>query len=304
MSIHVSDITSFFVSSTRDKNDEMNKRREKVLPLVHTSPQEFLEHPEYGEKWRIVTQEWKTIVNKVTLDTGVPEHTSTQLEGKGGRGCHYDYKLNYYKDTTLVASRKLEYKKGGSTLSKQPQFLSLQVKFGLFSVTYDEFYYDHYLAKYIACDMGIKEDVPARSVYLEKVTSTTSKVPFFVQLKEREPYSQKEKKAVVQESIRDYLKQYAKELNIKGFSEKVKETQMDKHYLLWNKGKFCYDRLLEHEMSNMTYHSIKNGNTIQIQSGSTLQIQSGSTMYSLLLRWRNHQGILNPAWQISLKRNV
>jgi len=315
--IHVSDIMSFFVTSTRDKNDEMNKCREKVLRFLHTPPQEFLEHPEYGEKWRSVSQEWKTVVHKVTVDTGVPEHTSTQLEARGGRGCHYDYTLNYYKDT-LVASRKLEFKKGGSTLCKQPQFLSLQVKFGLFPVTYDLFYYDYYLVKYLACDTEITEKIPTREEYLEKVTSTTSKLPFFVQLKEREFYARKEKKAVVQESIREYLKQYGKDLDLQSFAEKVKETQTDKHYLLWNKGKFCYDRLLEHEMSNMTYHSIKNGNTIQIQSGSTLQIQSGSTlqiqsgsnlqiqsgstMYSLLLRWRNHQGILNPAWQISLKR--
>ena len=46
----------------------------------------------------------------------------------------------------------------------------------------------------------------------------------------------------------------------------------------------------------MTFHGIRNGNVIEVQSGPTL--------YRLLLRWRNHKGILNPAWQISMKRET
>jgi predicted secreted protein len=50
-------------------------------------------------------------------------------------------------------------------------------------------------------------------------------------------------------------------------------------------------------MSDIKFHSIKNGNTIVLQSAA-----NPSTTFHLLLRWRNHKGILNPAWQISLKR--
>jgi hypothetical protein len=132
---------------------------------------------------------------------------------------------------------------------------------------------------------------------LKNVTSTKYTItPFFAQLKIRESFFQKEKNAVVNESITDYLTKHGKDIDIKSFSEKVKTTQTDKIYLLWCNGEFCIDKLSVSEMSDMTYHSIRNGNV--------LEVKSGNTIYGLLLRWRNHKGILNPAWQISMKRQV
>ena len=67
-------------------------------------------------------------------------------------------------------------------------------------------------------------------------------------------------------------------------------------YLLWKDGKFSLDAISLAEMSGMTFQGIKNENT--------LIIGTETTTYGLLLRWRNHKGILNPAWQISMKRNT
>jgi hypothetical protein len=203
----------------------------------------------------------------------------------------------YYNETTLVANRKIEFKNGGSNIGDLPQFLSLQAKIGLFTETYDKFWYENYLDKYIGCDISITEAKPSLQLYLKNVTSTKYTItPFFAQLKARELFFQKEKNEVVNASITDYLTRYGKELDIKSFSEKVKATQTEKIYLLWCNGKFCSDKLSEAEMSDMTYHSIKNGNV--------LEVKSGNTIYGLLLRWRNHKGILNPAWQISMKRQL
>lgn len=47
-------------------------------------------------------------------------------------------------------------------------------------------------------------------------------------------------------------------------------------------------------MADMIFHCIKNGNI--------LELKTSNNIYRLLLRWRNHKGILNPAWQISMKR--
>jgi hypothetical protein len=106
-----------------------------------------------------------------------------------------------------------------------------------------------------------------------------------------------QKNKVVNESITAYLTKYGKDVNIEFFKEKLKSSQDDKIFLMWSKShRFCIDTFLESEKNDITYHSIKRGNAIQLQSGTT--------MYSLLLRWKNHKGILNPAWQISMKRNV
>jgi hypothetical protein len=291
----VSDITTFFSSSTRSENDATNKVREGVLKLISNPPKEYLEHPEFGNSWRIVHEAWNDILKKIAEEKGVPEYTSTQLEGKGGRKFNYDGIVKYYSGTKLVGTIMIEFKKGGAKISDQPQFLSLQAKFPVFAETYDKYFYENYLDQYIACDPGITLAKPSREMYLKKVTGTNyNSTPFFAQIKGRELFCQDEKNAIVNQSITDYLTKYGKDIDLKCFSDKVKATQTDKVYLLWSNGKFCSDKISESEMCDMTYHSIKNGNV--------LEIKSGNTMYGLLLRWRNHKGILNPAWQISMKR--
>ncbi len=293
----VSDITTFFSTSTRNENDATNKVREKVLKLICNPPKDYLENVEFGNSWRIVYEAWNDALKKIAEETNVLIYTSTQIKVRGGRKFNYDADVMYYNGTILVANRKIEFKNGGSNISDLPQFLSLQAKIGLFTETYDKFWYENYLDKYIACDSSITEVKPSLQLYLKNVTSTKYTItPFFAQLKTRELFFQKEKNEVVNASITDYLTKYGKELDIKSFSEKVKATQTDKIYLLWCNGKFCSDKLSEAEMSDMTYHSIKNGNV--------LEVKSGNTIYGLLLRWRNHKGILNPAWQISMKRQL
>jgi len=293
----VSDITTFFSTSTRNKNDSTNKVRENVLKIICNPPKEYFDNAEFGNSWRIVYQAWNDSIKKIAEETSVPIYNSTQIKVKGGRKFNYDVDVMYYDGTTLVANRKVEFKNGGYNISDLPQFLSLQVKFGLFNETYDKFWYENYIDKYIACDTGITETKPSLQLYLKNVTSTKYTItPFFAQLKAREPFFQEEKNAVVNTSIADYLTKHGKELDIKSFSEKVKSTQTDKIYLLWRNGRFCIDKLTESEMSDMTYHSIKNGNV--------LEVKSRNTIYRMLLRWRNHKGILNPAWQISMKRQI
>jgi len=291
----VSDITTFFSTSTRNMNDATNKVREKVLKLICNPPNEYLDNAEFGNSWRILHEAWNIALKKIAQETSVPNYTNTQITVRGGRKFNYDADVTYYNGTTLVANRKIEFKNGGSNIGDLPQFLSLQTKIGLFTETYDKFWYENYLDKYIACDSSITETKPSLQLYLKNLTSTKYTItPFFAQLKTRELFFQNEKNAVVNASITDYLTTYGKEIDIKSFSEKVKATQTDKIYLLWSNGKFSTDQLSEAEMTGMTFHAIKNGNV--------LQVKAGTTTYNMLLRWRNHKGILNPAWQISMKR--
>ena len=293
----VSDITTFFTTSTRAENDATNKVREQVLKLLCNPPKEYLEHPEFGNSWHIVCSAWNDELKKIGEETGVPEYTSTRINVKGGRTFNYDGNVMYCNGTNVVATRTIEFKNGGSSIGELPQFLSLQAKFGMFQEKYDKFYYENYLDKYIACDDEITETKPSLQVYLKNVTSTKYDVaPFFAEIKKRELFFQKEKNAIVNASITDYLTRYGKDIDINSLSEKVKATQTNKIFLLWSNGKFCSDKISEEEMSDMKYHSIKNGNV--------LEVKSGNTIYGLLLRWRNHKGILNPAWQISMKRDV
>jgi hypothetical protein len=299
---NIADITTFFTPNHRDKNDATNKIREGILKVISHPPATYLEDAVHGNSWRTLHHAWHAALRQIAQEKGIhPSYTSTQIEIKGGRRFNYDADVSYRKGNVELERIKIEFKNGGSTICDQPQFLSLQAKFPLFPVTYDTFWYENYLDRYIACDSELTEAKPALPLYLKHVTSTKYSItPFFNQLKARETLFQKEKNAVVNASITEYLTQHGKDINLALFAEKVKATQTDKIYMMWNTsaspsgtGQFNIDMMPEND-SVAEYHSIKNGNV--------LQVKSGNTMYELLLRWRNHKGILNPAWQISMKR--
>ena len=296
MASSVHDIKAFFTTSTRDGNDAANKVREKLLPIINDPPSEFLQDPEYGANWTTANQEWKSILNKIAVNTGIPEYTSTKVELKGGRKFNYDADVTFCGDSGVIASRKIEFKNGGTNINELPQFLSLPAKSPIFTDKYPEFWYDNFLDAYLAVDPEITVPKPSREEYLQHVIKTNYEcTPFFAQLKARELTLQKEKNKVVNQSITEYLTKHAASIQLDLFSEKVKETQSDKSYVLWSKGKFYLDSIAPQEMANLQFQSVKNGNVVLVKSES-------NTVYSLLLRWRNHKGILNPAWQISMKR--
>jgi hypothetical protein len=290
-------IATFFQPSTRAENDAANKLREKILEKMCDPPKEYLDHPEFGASWRIVHEQWNDALARVAANTLVPAYTSTSIEMKGGRKFNYDAIVTYYNEGVPVANQNIEFKYGGTNIGALPQFLSLQAKMKLFDKTYDEFWYERYLDQYLACDLGLTEAKPSLETYLKRVTSTVYSItPFFAKLKERELLFQDEKNEVVDRSITDYLTIYGTTMNVSSFEEKVQATQRGKIYLLWSDGAFHIDSMSETETSNLTFHSIRNGNVLELKAGNAL--------YGLLLRWRNHKGILNPAWQISMKRTI
>ena len=295
--MNASDILTFFTKSIRNKNDATNKIRENILKIIGNPPKDYLTHSEYGPNWCLVQKEWNEAIGKIAEDTNVPAYTSVETRVKGGRRSNYDADIEYHNDSTLVAKRKIEFKNGGTSIDGLPQFLSQPVKgkFGLlFPVTYDKFFYENYLDRYLACDAGLTESKPTDVQYLKQVSKDKNDNPFFVQLKERRHVLKEGKNLIVNNSITDYLTQYGSSINLEMFTEKIKTTQTDKIFLLWSQGKFYTDKLHPDEMSNMTFHGIKNGNV--------LEIKAGQTIYGLLLRWKNSKGILYPAWQISMKR--
>ena len=135
-----SEITTFFKTSTRAGNDAANKIRERVLASLSKPPAILLAHPVYGSQWRQVYEAWVLAMGRIAASSGIPEYDSLDSKSKGGRGAHYDLEVFFKKDGKVLASRKIEFKNGGSGITELPQFLSLQAKAPLFSVTYDAFY--------------------------------------------------------------------------------------------------------------------------------------------------------------------
>ena len=297
------DIEHLFNSSDIEDNDLINKIREKVWAHALAPLQSYLDDPIHGIRWRHVHEKLHLYLKKYSND--VP-YDSVRLTLKGGRKYNYDADAQYYTGSELILTQKQEFKFGASNIGGCPQFLSLQAKVNLFPLTYDQFFHDNYLSAYIAADPGLTELPPSRTDYLKQVTKTNFTChPFFKQAYERDNkiwnanVDNKTTKAardkVVNDSIRVYLETYGISIDIAKFQQKIRDSQTDKHYCLWHNDAFHHDQIAEAEMSGLTFDSIENGNRIVVRS-------EAGTVYKLLLRWRNHKGILNPAWQISMER--
>ncbi len=293
-SLDVSDIATFFHSSTRATNDKTNKIREKILQNLSTIPSDFLEDPDYGSQWNQVLTTWNETISLHAASLGVVSFDRAEVHLKAGRVYNYDYDVKLYSGDSCKATLKVEFKYGASSINDLPQFLSLPAKFpGLFEEYYTDIWYHEFLPKYKACDSGLTEETPAYDVYKKEVIKNESKHPFFVQMKEREEFFTKEKHDVVNESITAFLTKNASTIQLTSLIEKIEESQKDKVYLLWSNGKFHIDSINVEDIKTLSFDSITNGNTIQLKSKEC--------SISLLLRWRNHKGILNPAWQIRFK---
>ena len=286
----VSSIQLFFEASKRSENDQANKLREKILGVLTNPPAAYLEDPEWGSKWTHLYSEWMKAVECVSDQTAVPDYTRTAIEVKAGRTNHYDMNLSFYLDDFQVAVRKIEFKYGADQLKKLPQFLSLGAGFSMFEYTYPQYYYDHYLEEYVGCDEGLTEQKPVWEEYQKEGKKVSSSHSFFIQLKEREETNKAQKADVVNRSISTYLEKYASSIQLDVLMDKFKTSQEGKIYLLWS-GAFHVETM--DELCELEWIGVKRGHTIQVRSGEVI--------FNLLLRWRNHKGILNPAWQISMK---
>jgi hypothetical protein len=292
MAAAVEEVAVLYAKNAKGDNDKCSKIRERVFNQALSVPEAFLEHPEHGAQWEYLQREMKTLAD--TLAQG--DYTSVSIKPKGGRNYNYDA-LFQYVDSSMapIGEVKVEYKCGATTIQKLPQILSLQAKFPMFSTTYDTWYYQNWLDKYLATDPGITETKPSLEDYLGLVTNTEYDVlPFFQQLKDREDVQKKNKAAIVNESIREYLKLHGPSLNLEMIVEKIRDTQLNKKFVLWHEGNFHVDSLTRDDLRIHRIGSIRNGNV--------LELFSDTARYDMLLRWRNHKGVLNPAWQISCKR--
>jgi hypothetical protein len=97
---------------------------------------------------------------------------------------------------------------------------------------------------------------------------------------------------VVNRSIKQFLETYGPSIDLQKLSDKFALTQLNKTFAMWDMTDFQLFKFGENDLLVKRFVGILNDNTILVESDKY--------KFKLLLRWRNHKGILNPAWQISL----
>lgn len=277
----------FTAGKLRGLNDANNRLREDVLVRLQHPPEDFILDDEYGREWQMMSFKWTAFLK--TLSTA--DHDTIEVK-KIANLKSYDLEILYKKENQIVQSVLGEFKHNTKTISKLPQYYSAPEKKGYIPIRYAEFFYDTYLTK-ICEELSIQKI--EKDVYMKHVYQPNYSVhPFFQALKDSELTHYKEKQTHVHQSIREYLEKYINDFSLERFAADI-SPQHKKTFILWDCNEFHAEVIRPEELQLERIEKIQNNNTIVI-------VSKAGTKHKLLLRWRNHLGVLYPAWQISLER--
>jgi hypothetical protein len=218
-----------------------------------------------------------------------------------GRKYNYDFAVTGEEGTVM----KVEFKSGAGLkdLSDLPQILSLSGNFDMWMdgtevPLYAEHFYKNFLPIYIDADGG-EEVLPELDKYMKLVhQSNYDRHPFFRRLYDREEINKKEKAEIVDQSINSYLLLAAGELDLAKITAKLVESQSGKRFVMWDSRahKFSTRQLVEEDL-RLT-------ELVEVTKNSIVVAAESGQRYKMLLRWKNHKGVLLPAWQISFGRRA
>jgi hypothetical protein len=283
----------------RETNDKANKCRERVI--------EQLVLPETGEAWNHLVEKhpdyiklrisfWKAIG---AMYQGPFDNVS--LVHRGTRRHTYDYEIELYSEGALVFScKKLEFKFNARTIDHCPQYLTVDATRYVHGTTYAEHFYDRYIQRVCCLSETLQPRLPDRATYLSKVHTTNYEChPFFKELYrvvKSDKRNEKTLSKLAKESISSYLNS---ECCFK-LDDMVQEIQKQasKLFLLWDtkKSEFILDKFSSEELSITGLQGVKLANSLVLSTACKSE-------HHALLRWKNNNCILLPAWQIKLVRS-
>lgn len=310
--ISIDDINLFVRTSKgngRGNNDINNRKRERILCLLPQIQNTKYQHYINDERWRLLRDKFMEILTVLANNI---EFDKVTVVSKGGRTHNFDFIVSYYVDNKCVYMiDEVEFKNGTKSLySGVPQLVSLQVnsQYGVFtrnSGLYDDIFYqnhlEHILQLYVNENIVVPS-IPTLEEYKKLVKSENAKVHImFDMMKKNEKYVAAEKSLLVDKSIEEYLKQISvDDIDFDLIQEKINKTQGNKIYIMWDGYDFFIDNVKKDELTLNRKFSLKDGRN-GLANTLVLHTNDDCKSWECLLRWKNHKGILNPAWQIKLK---
>jgi len=284
-------IQAFYVSSVRGANDANNAVRENVLAMLLTpAADEFCADAECGDKWSALRRGWQ----------GALGLAAPVVKKMAGRKYNYDFSIACEGEDPM----KVEFKSGAGLkeLSDLPQILSLSGNFDIWLEgtdvpLYAEHFYKNFLPIYMDADGGdesLHSALPPLDKYMKLVhQSNYDRNPFFRRLYDREEINKKEKAEIVNQSISSYLLLAAGELDLAKITTKLVESQSGKRFVMWD------SRAHKFSTRQLVAEDLRLTELVEITKNSIVVAAASGQRYKMLLRWKNHKGVLLPAWQIS-----
>ncbi len=282
-------INVFFESNIKSDNYKYNLKRELLIYIILNNKLNT-DFYKYSQIWSYINTKLQTYLIHYIL----PENIKTmKVEYKGGRKYNYDFEIIYKDINNEIQNKNIEFKHNFKSISTYPQILSLQSKKIYFNVDYAE--YIESLSKLYNID-----NINRNDYIILTINYNSNK--WFKYIYTNEKLFINEKKQIIDKSIHNFL---IDKINIiindMDMINKKLNSLADKHYMLWDKNDFKYDFITKEELTlKKTYILKKNKNNMY--NTICFDTNNKTTKIEFLLRWKNHYGILNPAFQIKFIR--
>lgn len=299
----------------RDNNDSFNSDRERAIELLFSPDSEkrdfLMKKSPNANEWRRIRSAFTNSIREFvsTGGPGIPPSAGelTHVIRLGGRSHNYDFEGKFKVLSGSVINLKIELKRGDS-IYDQPEFLQLYAKNGDLIAkefpSYASWFFDKYLHS-ITKLAGTS--TPSKTDYLNKCFGTNyDAFPHTTTLYDLDIPGSTIKtrlKEIAFESIDSYLKKLEQNINmvdLKAIQNRM-DSQIGKLFVSWNPklASFNVEMFSSEAMKitpNISFKRRPNGqrSCLVVENAAGNQIQS-------LLRWKNHNCLLGPAWQISLR---
>lgn len=292
----------------RTANEGANAQRERALSLLlNPNSTYLLNDGQFGVEWRELNKKWKEVLRNIAIRRCIPDRNSLLLRSEKPPKWILEYSfLNGYG---ILEKRvlKMEFKFGTSTIPSMLDFFSFSANIPFHDLEPKDTYVGYFHEVYIPKLREIYPEVIPYPPYFEAYTALVfqnnyDRHPFFRALYNAEQNGtteQKHKKEVlVKESIFAWLSNTKEKINIDFISSILQDSQNDLEYVLYDGNSFHNEYINLRELTIEKLIDIRNGNLLVFQS------LEPTTQYELLLYWKNGDGILWPAWTLTIKRNV
>lgn len=292
----VDDIAHFKTAGLdKSNNDAYNKIRENIITNMFNLDDEYFNDTVYGEDWKKIHEKFNVSVSTLC---DIP-FSSINIKHMGGMSYNYDFLLTFLDENkTNIKTVKLEFKHNNSNVANLVQFMELYDKDckNKYEVclekSYAEFYYDNYLDKYLDADDELICEKPPLNEYLKYLSDIKYSHPFFSLLHEKKNNQIKRKKDIANESVKEYLKLYSSTFNFDKITQKIRESQSDKVFLLWDCENFHIQKL---DVGNISINGIKKMDELSFD----VNVENFEYDICVRLRWANNNGLANPSWKFS-----
>jgi len=298
-----SDVFTHHAAAERGQNDKNNKMREAIIGAIINDriPETYY----LTERWRAL----KTAVGGFLSQCFTGGYSRVESIPAAGRGYNYDFSVVFTGEECVPATTcHIEFKFNASKVSDTPQFVSPMKPSQYLSGSYEEYFYDKYMAR-IANAASVSP--PDRTEWLKQIHNNAptcvkhlqdkyyagcAKSSQFTKSADDIAFYELAKKLST-ESIRGFIAEH--DLNIVKLSEYLRESQEGKIYMLFQPAvaaaaapTIALQRVdpADYNIVSCVKNPAKSRYDCVTQSGKKIRV---------LLRWKNGNGIAFPAFQIS-----